>query len=777
MDFLDWCSLVLKKLIEAGRSPHLDEIRLAQLLYGEEFRATSGFHHSTHRHGMFDAVKELVNLGLVEERRGPFWTVMPEGREFDANPAPLLRQIRAVALEPDEKRILLVVNALSPQAGLDPPHAWLEWVKRDPLLAEYGITAGFDMQEILWPISEDLERRGLVYRRALPGWHLDLKPTYNGLAWERRPAQVSEPEMGHVLFLDIVGYSKLLMEQQTETLEQLNEIVRGTDEYRRASSESNSLIKLPTGDGMALVFFHGLTSHVRCAIELNQALRKYPDLKLRTGLHSGPVYRVSDINDSRNVAGGGINIAQRVMDCGDAGHILLSKAVADNLQQLGGWEGKFQDLGEVEVKHGVKVHIYNFVDGELGNPVIPAKVEAQRNAVREVSHVRFAESHPQIVQHYYGQVGAVQNAEKSSAFVKQGSGREGDQLDKNLIDLLLRISSGERFFRPENDNSEAKDAFVPVVRRLKELSQQGLIEPLTDRRIIKDHTTGKGHFNIVGPCEITYAGEQAITKYEDAVALQESDTGNNLTNPKNGAINVARQNRPDAIQKRLHDLSDNITEDYALLKEYEDNLRLEDDPRRRARNQREIDRLKTSASAYEREYKELELQFAGRSVEASQSERSELQQIHVKLDALLGGQSDINLSLYNLRQAILSRYEASEQRIINSITERLDQVQAETVQTMLEAVDKDQLNEAEMAEAISAVQQALVEVKQRGAALAEHAELEETISAPHLDVKHKLKFSIPIVPLLLEYEGEVELGSGLNLESVWNRLVNKFRRK
>jgi hypothetical protein len=168
------------------------------------------------------------------------------------------------------------------------------------------------------------------------------------------------------------------MDRQAETLEQLNEIVRSADTYERASSEENLLIRLPTGDGMALVFFSGLTSHVRCAIEIGDALKKYPYLKVRMGLHSGPVYRVSDINDSRNVAGGGINIAQRVMDCGDAGHILLSKAVADTLQQLGGWEEKVQDLGEVEVKHGVKMHTYNFVDDDLGNQVIPMKVKAQK---------------------------------------------------------------------------------------------------------------------------------------------------------------------------------------------------------------------------------------------------------------------------------------------------------------------------------------------------------------------------------------------------------------
>jgi hypothetical protein len=228
---------------------------------------------------------------------------------------------------------------------------------------------------------------------------------------------------------------------------------------------------------------------------------------------------------------------------------------------------------------------------------------------------------------------------------------------------------------------------------------------------------------------------------------------------------------------RLRDLSDNISKDYALLKEYEDDLRLEDDPRRRARHQREINRLRASASAYESEYKELELQLSGRSVERSQSEQTELHQIHFKLDALLAGQSDINLSLYDLRQAILTRYDAGERHIINSITERFDQSQAETVQAILDAVEDNQLNEAEMAEALSAIQQSLVEVSQHKTLLPQSAELEAAISAPHFDVKHKLKVSIPIVPLVLAYEGEVELGSRMNLEKVWNRIVKKFRRQ
>lgn len=350
-------------------------------------------------------------------------------------------------------------------------------------------------------------------------------------------------------------------------------------------------------------------------------------------------------------------------------------------------------------------------------------------------------------------------------------------MDEGLIDVLFRVSRGERFLRPADNSQEARDEFTQVVRRLKQLSHLGLIEPLTEGRIMKDHTSEKGHYNIVGPCEITYAGEETIKKYEDAAALQVGATGNQLVAPEDNAIVRPSQNRPDAIRRRLHDLSDNIAQDYALLKEYEDELRLEDDPRRRGKYQREIDRLKASASAYEREYAELQMQVANRPLEVSQDERSELRQIHVKLDALLAGQSNINLGLYDVRQAILSRFDAVERRTIDSITERLDQTQAEAVQTILDAIENNQIREAEMARAISAVQQALAELKQRGTALPEHAELEETLSAPNLDVKHRLKFSIPIVPLLLEYEGEIELGSRLNLESVWNRLADKFRRK
>jgi serine/threonine protein kinase/tetratricopeptide (TPR) repeat protein len=182
-------------------------------------------------------------------------------------------------------------------------------------------------------------------------------------------------EFAHVLFMDIVAYSKLPMDRQQEIIRQLRRAVRGTTEFEQAQGR-NELIRLPTGDGMALVFFNDPEAPVRCALELSRALRGQPEIPLRMGIHSGPVYRVPDINANMNVAGGGINIAQRVMDCGDAGHILVSDAVADVLSQLGGWKGTLKDLGEAEVKHGVRVHLYNLYAEDAGNPELPETLRA-----------------------------------------------------------------------------------------------------------------------------------------------------------------------------------------------------------------------------------------------------------------------------------------------------------------------------------------------------------------------------------------------------------------
>ncbi len=188
-------------------------------------------------------------------------------------------------------------------------------------------------------------------------------------------------EIAHVLFLDIVAYSRLTMDEQESVLRQLQDTVRQTAEFTRAQT-SQQLISLPTGDGMALVFFGDPEASVRCASELSRALRGQTGFQLRMGIHTGPVYRVADINANRNVAGGGINIAQRVMDCGDAGHILLSSAAADVLRQVNaGWDNSIHDLGEAEVKHGVRVHLYNLYTEEVGNREVPQKLRTARKTV------------------------------------------------------------------------------------------------------------------------------------------------------------------------------------------------------------------------------------------------------------------------------------------------------------------------------------------------------------------------------------------------------------
>ena len=182
-------------------------------------------------------------------------------------------------------------------------------------------------------------------------------------------------EMAHVLFTDIVAYSRLPMDQQEQALLHLQEAVRETHEFAKGQA-SDQLIRLPTGDGMALVFLGDVEAPVRCALELHRTLRRWPEIHLRMGIHTGPVYRVEDINAARNVAGGGINIAQRVMDCGDGGHILVSKAVADVLDQVSIWKTALHDLGEAEVKHGVRVHLYNLYTDEAGNRELPQKLRA-----------------------------------------------------------------------------------------------------------------------------------------------------------------------------------------------------------------------------------------------------------------------------------------------------------------------------------------------------------------------------------------------------------------
>ena len=186
-------------------------------------------------------------------------------------------------------------------------------------------------------------------------------------------------EIAHVLFTDIVGYSKLPIHQQRAVVERLNEIVRGTDEFQAAET-AGRLIKIPTGDGITLVFYHSPEAPVECALEISRALKKYPEVQLRMGIHSGPVSGLIDSTGKANVAGAGINIAQRVMDCGDAGHILLSKHVAEDLEEYPHWQPHLHELGECEVKHGVRLSLVNLYTEELGNPAVPEKLKAARVA-------------------------------------------------------------------------------------------------------------------------------------------------------------------------------------------------------------------------------------------------------------------------------------------------------------------------------------------------------------------------------------------------------------
>src|SRR5436190_3262588 len=188
-----------------------------------------------------------------------------------------------------------------------------------------------------------------------------------------KPKSDSHLEIAHVLFIDVVGYSKLLVNEQRAVIEELNQLVRKTPHVKK-SDAAGKLIRIPAGDGMALVFFQTPEEPVQCAMEIAKTLKNRPNVQLRMGVHSGPVDQVMDVNDRINVAGAGINVAERVMDCGDAGHILVSKRVAEDLAQDSLWQPHLHELGQIEVKHGEKLGIVNLYTAELGNPQPPEKL-------------------------------------------------------------------------------------------------------------------------------------------------------------------------------------------------------------------------------------------------------------------------------------------------------------------------------------------------------------------------------------------------------------------
>jgi serine/threonine-protein kinase len=200
-------------------------------------------------------------------------------------------------------------------------------------------------------------------------------------------------EIAHLLLIDVVGYSKLLVNEQIEILQELNQIVRNTECFRAAEA-SGKLSRVPTGDGMALLFFHSPEEPARCALEISRALQDHRHIQIRMGIHSGPVNRVTDVNDKTNFAGSGMNVAQRVLDCGDAGHILLSGHVAEDLAEYRHWQPYLHDLGDCEVKHGLRLHLFNVYKDNLGNPQVPEKLKRgkrskQASAVRPITFPRW----------------------------------------------------------------------------------------------------------------------------------------------------------------------------------------------------------------------------------------------------------------------------------------------------------------------------------------------------------------------------------------------------
>src|SRR6476660_9729172 len=286
-------------------------------------------------------------------------------------------------------------------------------------------------------------------------------------------------QIGHVLFIDIVGYSKLLVNQQSKLLRELNEVVTGTNEFREAEA-GKKLVRLPTGDGMALVFLTDPEAPAQCALEIVRALKAHPSIALRMGIHSGPVNEVLDVNQRQNIAGAGINMAQRVMDCGDAGHILVSRHVAEDLEQHDRWRQLLHDLGQCEVKHGVRIEISNLYSDEVGNPQLPKKLEAVR---RHRAHVRWAEVAIGLLV-----LGAIVAAfmivsrwpttsltaipEKSIAvlpFVDMSAGKDqeyfSDGISEELLNLLAKIPQLEVTARTSSFAFKGKETGIPEIAR------------------------------------------------------------------------------------------------------------------------------------------------------------------------------------------------------------------------------------------------------------------------------------------------------------------------
>jgi TolB-like protein/class 3 adenylate cyclase/Tfp pilus assembly protein PilF len=265
-------------------------------------------------------------------------------------------------------------------------------------------------------------------------------------------------EIAHLLLIDVVGYSKLLVNEEIELLQELNQIVRNTEQFRAAET-SGKLIRVPSGDGMALLFFHSPEEPVRCALEISRTLRDHPHIQVRMGVHSGPVNRVTDVNDKTNFAGAGINVAQRVLDCGDSGHILLSEHVAEDLTQYRHWQPYLHDLGECEVKHGLRLHLFNLYKENLGNPHLPDKLKRGRRwkQTSNVSIRSFITSHwPKYVLTAVLLVSALALAISFSVFYQRGSPAVARSFSGKAAEVGLPIPEKSIAVLPFENRSEDK---------------------------------------------------------------------------------------------------------------------------------------------------------------------------------------------------------------------------------------------------------------------------------------------------------------------------------
>src|ERR1051325_1595737 len=283
-------------------------------------------------------------------------------------------------------------------------------------------------------------------------------------------------EIGHVLFIDIVGYSKLLITDQSERLQKLKEIVWATGQFRQAQAEGK-LLRLPTGDGGALVFRNNVEAPVLCAMAIGKELKRHPEIHVRMGIHSGPVNEITDLNAQANIAGAGINFAQRVMDCGDAGHILLSQHVADDLEHYPRWQPYLHSLGECEVKHGVRLNVINLYADEFGNPELPAKRQAAR---KHRVHVRWAEIGAGLLVlaliiggvFYFARpptIAADSNSIAVLPFVNMTDDKEqgyfSDGISEELLNLLSKIPQLKVAARTSSFSFKGKGVEIPEIAR------------------------------------------------------------------------------------------------------------------------------------------------------------------------------------------------------------------------------------------------------------------------------------------------------------------------